>query len=98
MDIATISILIIIIGCVIGLAEWVRFMKVDAGTMAAQIRTLETKIEHLEEQSNELKNRVESIEAIVQRAVEEKIVNERILALVQEKLKIQEPVPPTIKK
>lgn len=90
MDVATISILTIIIGCVLGLIEWVRVVKSDAGIMAAQIRTLETKVEHLEEKLNELKSETESIEAIVHKAVEEKIVNEKILALIQEKLKIQE--------
>jgi 5,10-methylene-tetrahydrofolate dehydrogenase/methenyl tetrahydrofolate cyclohydrolase len=98
MDMATVSILIVIVGCVIGLAEWVRMIKNDAGTMAAQIRTLETKIEHLEEQLDELKNDEELTKVIVQKAIEEKIVNEKIISLIQEKLKIQEPVPPTIKK
>ena len=98
MDMATVSILIVIVGCVIGLAEWVRMIKNDAGTMTAQIRTLETKIEHLEEQLDELKNDEELTKAIVQKAIEEKIVNEKIISLIQEKLKIQEPVPPTIKK
>lgn len=98
MDMATVSILIVIVGCVIGLAEWVRMIKNDAGTMAAQIRTLETKIEHLEEQLDELKNDEELTKVIVQKAIEEKIVNERIISLIQEKLKIQEPIPPTIKK
>jgi 5,10-methylene-tetrahydrofolate dehydrogenase/methenyl tetrahydrofolate cyclohydrolase len=98
MDMATVSILIVIVGCVIGLAEWVRMIKNDAGTMAAQIRTLETKIEHLEEQLDELKNDEELTKVIVQKAIEEKIVNEKIISLIQEKLKIQESVPPTIKK
>ena len=98
MDMATVSILIVIVGCVIGLAEWVRMIKNDAGTMGAQIRALETKIEHLEEQLDELKNDEELTKVIVQKAIEEKIVNEKIISLIQEKLKIQEPVPPTIKK
>lgn len=90
MDIATISILIVIIGCVVGLAEFVRLMKNDAGSMAAQIRTLETKIERLEEILNELKNDEESIEATVQKAIEKRIVNEKLLALIQEKLNIKD--------
>jgi len=89
MDIATISILVVIIGCVVGLAEFVRLMKNDAAAMAAQIRTLETKIEHLEEMLNELKNDEESIEATVQKAVEKRIVNEKLLTLIQEKLNIK---------
>lgn len=89
MDIATISILIIIIGSIIGLAEWVRVVKNDFGMKAAQIRALETRVEHLEEQLVELKKDEELTEATVQKAIEEKIVNERILALVQEKLNIQ---------
>lgn len=89
MDIATISILIIIIGSIIGLAEWVRVVKNDFGMKAAQIRALETRVEHLEEQLAELKKDEELTEATVQKAIEEKIVNERILALVQEKLNIQ---------
>ncbi len=90
MDIATISILTIIVGCVLGLIEWVRVVKTDAGIMTAQIRTLETKVEHLEEKLSELKCETELIEAIVHKAVEEKIVNEKTLALIQERLKIQE--------
>lgn len=89
MDIATISILIIIIGSIIGLAEWVRVVKNDFGMKAAQIRALETRVEHLEEQLVELKKDEELTEATVQKAIEEKIINERILALVQEKLNIQ---------
>ena len=88
MDIATISILITIIVGIIGLAEWVRIVRNDAGAMAAQIHTLETKVEYLEEQVIEIRHSEESIEAVVQKALEEKIVNEKTLALVQEKLKI----------
>ena len=68
MDIATISILIITIGCIIGLAEWIRLTKGDSSMLAAQISTLETKVTYLEE----------------------KIVNDKQLALILEKLKIQE--------
>ncbi len=89
MDIATISILVIIIGSIIGLAEWVRVVKNDFGMKAAQIRALETRVEHLEEQLAELKKDEELTEATVQKALEEKIINERILALVQEELNIQ---------
>lgn len=88
MDIATISILVVTIVGITGLAEWVRLVKNDAGAMAAQIHTLETKVEHLEEQVVEVKHSEESIEATVQKALEEKIVNEKTLALVREKLKI----------
>ena len=97
MDIVTISILTVIVGCIVGLAEWVRFVKNDAGAMAAQISSLETKLEYFEEQITELKHDEEVIEATVQKALEEKIVNEGILALLQEKLKVQEPILPTKK-
>lgn len=92
MDTATISILIVIIGGIIGLSEWVRLKKNDAGIMAAQIRTLETKMEYLEEELNELKHDEELVKAVVQKAIEEKIINEKILSVIQEKLKIQEPI------
>jgi len=85
MDVATISILIIIIGCILGLAEWIRLTKNDAGMLAAKIHTLETQIEHLQENFEELKNDEKNIEVIVQKALEEKIVNEKILALLQER-------------
>lgn len=88
---ATIGILIIIIGCVLGLVEWVRLVKNDAGAMAAQVCALETKIERLEQELIELKNDKELIEASVQKALEEKIINEKILAVIQEKLNIQNP-------
>lgn len=97
MDMATISILIVIVGCVLGLAEWVRLVKNDAGTMAAQVRALETKIEYLEQELVELENDKELIEATVQKAIEEKIMNEKILAVVQEKLNIQNPISPSKK-
>ena len=92
MDVATISILAIIIGCIIGLAEWTRLMKNDAGTMAAQIRTLETKINYLEEQLGQLKKDEESVEVTVRKAIEEKIINEKILSILQEKLSIQDSI------
>lgn len=97
MDIATISILIMIIGCIVGLAEFIRIIKNDFSLMVAQIRTLETKVDHVEEELIELKHNMETIEAIVQKAIEEKIINEKTIALIQEKLKIQESVP-SIKK
>ena len=93
MDIATISILIMIIGCIVGLAEFIRIIKNDFSLMVAQIRTLETKVDHVEEELIELKHNMETIEAIVQKAIEEKIINEKTIALIQEKLKIQESVP-----
>lgn len=97
MDIATISILIMIIGCIVGLAEFIRIIKNDFSLMVAQIRTLETKVDHVEEELIELKHNMETIEVIVQKAIEEKIINEKTIALIQEKLKIQESVP-SIKK
>ena len=90
MDVATISILILIIGCVVAFAEWTRIQKNDAGAMAAQIRTLETKVRRLEEDFLELKDSEESIEDTVHRALEERIVNEQNLALLQEKIEKQE--------
>ena len=58
--------------------------------MAAQIRTLETKVRRLEEDFLELKDSEESIEDTVHRALEERIVNEQNLALLQEKIEKQE--------
>ena len=84
MDVATISILLIIIGCILGLAEWVRLVKNDASFFAARIHTLETHVEHLEEEVKELKKDEKSIEAIVQKALEEKIINEKTIALLKE--------------
>ena len=84
MDIATISILVVIIGCILGLAEWIRLTKNDAGVLAGQIHSLETQVEYLQENFEELKNDEKNIEAIVQKALEEKIVNEKIIALLQE--------------
>ncbi len=89
MDIATISILIITVSCIVGLTEWVRTIKNDTGKTVAQIRTLETKMNHIEEQLGELEKSEELIEATVHKAIEEKIVNEKTLALIQEKLKLQ---------
>lgn len=88
MDIATISILVVIIGCIIGLAEFVRLVKNDAGTLSARIHTLETQLEHLQEDFEELEKDEKAIEAIVQKALEEKIVNEKILAVLQEYHKV----------
>lgn len=84
MDIATISILVVIVGCILGLDEWVRLTKNDAGDIAARVHTIETQIEHLEENFEELEKDEKNIEAIVQKALEEKIVNEKTLALLQE--------------
>lgn len=89
MDVTTISILVVVVSGIVGLAEYVRLSKNDAATMAAQICTLETKIDHLEEKLEELKRDEAAVEAIVQKVVEEKIVNEKTLSVVQEKLKIQ---------
>jgi outer membrane murein-binding lipoprotein Lpp len=84
MDIATISILVVIIGCILGLAEWIRLTKNDAGILSAKIHTLETQVKHLQENFEELKNDEKNVEATIQKALEEKIVNEKILALLQE--------------
>ena len=88
MDMITANIFMIIVGCIVALAEWIRLVKNDAGTMVAQIRTLETKIEHLEEEITELKKNEASIEATVHKALEERIVNEKTLALLQEKVRL----------
>ena len=90
MDVATISILVLVIGCAVSFAEWTRIQKNDAGVMAAQIRTLETKVRRLEEDFLELKDSEESIEDTVHRALEERIVNEQNLALLQEKIEKQQ--------
>lgn len=90
MDVATISILVLVIGCAVSFAEWTRIQKNDAGVMAAQIRTLETKVRRLEEDLLELKDSEESIEDTVHRALEERIVNEQNLALLQEKIEKQQ--------
>ena len=58
--------------------------------MAARIRTLETRVERLEEDFSELKNNEESIETTVHKALEERIVNEQNLALLQKKIEKQE--------
>ena len=90
MDVATIGIFIVIIGCGVAFAEWTRVQKNDAGIMAARIRTLETRVERLEEDFSELKNNEESIETTVHKALEERIVNEQNLALLQKKIEKQE--------
>jgi translation initiation factor 2 beta subunit (eIF-2beta)/eIF-5 len=64
-------------------------MKNDTGLMASQIRTLETKMQVLEEHLEELEEDEELIESIVQKALEERIVNEKNLALLQEKFDLQ---------
>ena len=90
MDVATISILVLVIGCAVSFAEWTRIQKNDAGVMAAQIRTLETKVRRLEEDFLELKDSEESIEDTVHRALEERIVNEQNLALLKKKIEKQQ--------
>jgi translation initiation factor 2 beta subunit (eIF-2beta)/eIF-5 len=57
--------------------------------MASQIRTLETKMQVFEEHLEELEEDEELIENIVQKALEERIVNEKNLALLQEKFDLQ---------
>lgn len=84
MDIATISVLVIIIGCVFLLVEWIRTVKNDASLFAAQVHTLETQVIRLQEELLELKKDEKATEAIVQKALEEKIMNEKVLAILQE--------------
>ena len=88
MDIATISILVIIIGCVIGLAEWVRLVKADAGAMAARIQSFETRMERAENEINDCKYNKELIESSIQKIAEQQIINDKALILIQEALKI----------
>ena len=90
MDIATISILVIIVGCVVALAEWIRSVKNDSGAMAAEIRTLKTKLDYFEEELEELRADEMSIEATVHKAMEERIINEKTVAVLQEKLEKQQ--------
>lgn len=65
-----------------------RTIKNDAGVTAANVHKVETKVNRLEERLEELKEEEASIEAIVQKALEEKIVNEKVLASIQEKLEL----------
>lgn len=90
MDVATISILVVIVGCVVALAEWIRSVKNDSGMMAAEIRTLKTKLEHFEEELDELRADEMAIEATVHKAMEERIINEKTVAVLQEKLEKQQ--------
>ena len=77
MDTATISILVVIIGCIFGLAEWVRNMKKDTGELAAQIRTMQMQISYLEDQVAELKNDKKVIEASIQEIIEQTIITKK---------------------
>lgn len=79
MDTATISILVVIIGCLFGLAEWVRTVKADSSNLAGQVRTLQTKVEHLEDQVTELKDEERTIEANVQKAIEKITIAEKTI-------------------
>jgi hypothetical protein len=88
MDIATISIFVVIIGCIVGIAEFIRLTKNDAGALAARIHTLETQVEYIQGDLDELKRDEKAIEAIVQKALEEKIMNEKILAILQEQYNV----------
>lgn len=88
MDIATISILIAIIVCITGLGEWIRTVKNDAGCVAAHVKSLQTKVEHLEEHLEELEEEEENIGAIVQEILENRAICEKTLASVQEKLQL----------
>lgn len=88
MDVATISIFAVIIGCAIALAEWIRTIKNDFGTMAAQIRTLETRLDRFREDLDELERDEKFIEATVHKAIEERIIDEKMIAILQDSLEI----------
>jgi hypothetical protein len=55
IDAATITVLIAVIGCLVGLANWNRNMKLDAESLAAIVKRIETSVSHTEEQIQDLK-------------------------------------------
>ena len=61
-----ITIIIAIIGCAIGLSDWLRNNNHDAGDITAQITMLEKKVEHLEEQVQEIKADIEITQKTMQ--------------------------------
>jgi septal ring factor EnvC (AmiA/AmiB activator) len=55
IDAATITVLIAVVGCLVGLANWNRNMKLDAESLAAIVKRIETSVNHTEEQIQDLK-------------------------------------------
>lgn len=55
MDIATISLLLALIGCIVGLSSRIRLYKNDSGDLAAMLTELTIKVDHLEKEFNSLK-------------------------------------------
>lgn len=73
MDMVTITILIAIIGCIIGIANWVRNVCRDSDQLTEYIIRLETRLNHLEEQICELKSDVKQMQQQTQTMFEDLI-------------------------
>lgn len=83
---ALITILIAVIGCTIGLSDWLRNTKNDSGDIAAQITMLEKKIAHLEEQLSEIKADIKVTQNAMQKAIEASISAEAVANAVHDRL------------
>lgn len=86
MDTATINVLVIVVGCIIGLAGWVRTTKMDSSELAARIHTLEIHVEHMQEEIDDLKHKAKNNEAGIQKAIEESVAAEHTIASLQDRL------------
>ena len=70
MDGVTITIIIAIIGCMVGVAGWVRKTTHDAGDFLGSISKLEAKINHLEGQVIDLKIEIKSLKGLVYQTID----------------------------
>lgn len=73
MDTVTITVLVAIIGCLVGVANWVRNTRSDTDQLVAYVTKLETQISHLEEQVTDLRSEVKLLQGQIQKAIEDAI-------------------------
>lgn len=73
MDTVTITILVAIVGCLVGVANWVRNTRGDTDQLVAYVTKLETQITHLEEQISDLKSEIKVTQTQIQKAIEDSI-------------------------
>lgn len=90
MDIITITVLIAIIGCVVGVANWIRNIRKDSDQLTEYIIRLETKLGHLEQQIIELKVDVKQMQQHTQSVFEDLITTKNTTKALHNRLDVFE--------
>ena len=86
MDVTTITIIIAIVSCGAGVANWIHNARKDTNRLAEQFTQLRTQVNHLEEQVSELKADIKILQGNVQEAIDKAVVAKQTASALHDRL------------